>query len=629
MRFYKRILKTFRFLVLGLAFPFVVYSQHKPIVSDSGKTTITPDTIAPKTSSSDRILENLKALSKRKTIVGRGLDALFDFDKPEKIKGLNAELLNNTYQKHNYKVVRNIYFKRLGTFGYSLSDTTRAPRSFLEKAGNSIHIKTHRGRLRNKLLFKRGTLLDPYDLSESERLLRQTEYILDARVLVKEETTTADSVDIIVVTKDVFNYTGSIALNANTGAGRIGLHDNNFLGLGHQFRNIYSYGLDSTRLDGKKRPWLYTGSYLIENIYNTYASAQLVYRNENNYQERGLNLYRDFYTINTKHAGALSIKWYTLPILVRTPDGSSQRLGLDFTRQDYWLGKSFRLKSYDLGYDSRGRIITAGRVIITNYNNAPNTDYQNNALYLGAIGYSYRKYYRDQYLFGFGRTEDIPAGSLISVSAGYEAGALHDRPYVGLKVAHGKYGTNFGYLYFDAQYDSFIRNKRWEQGEFSSELLYFTKLIPVGSWQWRHFIWNRTSWGINRRFGENILSISRSEGIRGFRAPARGTRKFVLNYESSLFTPLSFLGFRLALVNFADVAWISDGNHSNPFNSKPYQGYGLGIRFRNEFMALSTIQVLIGYYPQGPSPLRTYQSNRPYFDFNDFRFSQPLISDFR
>jgi hypothetical protein len=103
----------------------------------------------------------------------------------------------------------------------------------------------------------------------------------------------------------------------------------------------------------------------------------------------------------------------------------------------------------------------------------------------------------------------------------------------------------------------------------------------------------------------------------------------VVNYESSLFTPVSFLGFRLALVNFADVGWLSDGDRSNPLRTKPYQGYGIGIRFRNEFMAFNTIQVLVGYYPQGTSPLKTYNSTRPYYDFNDFRFSQPITSDFR
>jgi hypothetical protein len=46
-------------------------------------------------------------------------------------------------------------------------------------------------------------------------------------------------------------------------------------------------------------------------------------------------------------------------------------------------------------------------------------------------------------------------------------------------------------------------------------------------------------------------------------------------------------------------------------------------------MAFSTIQVLIGYYPQGSTSFKTYNSTRPYYDFNDLKFSQPVTSDFR
>ena len=625
MRLHKRVLFFFLILVTGLWLPFVSSGQDPQLPKDSLQLPIPEDSITTRLNQSERLLNNLKKLSKRKTLIGRGLDALFNFDEKHQVKGINPELLSNAYEKHNYKVVRNIRYKRLNSFGYSITDTTRVPRTFLDKAGNSLHTRTQKSQVRSMLLFKRGEALEPLALSESERLLRRTQHILDARVLVNEQTSTQDSVDIIVITKDVFSISGSGAFNTNTGAGRIGLNDINFLGLGHQFRNVYQFGLDSVR-----RSWTYSGSYSVDNIYNSYISGQVIYRNEIHAQHRGINLFRDFYTINTKHAGALSVNWYSTPILFQTTDGSARRMNLNFLRQDYWFGRAFKLKSYDLGHESRSRIITAGRVITNRYDNAPNADYQNNTLYMAGVGFSFRKYYRDQYLFGFGRTEDVPVGSLISLSAGYEDGALYNRRFVGAKMAFARYRINSGYLYFDAQFDSYLRgNNKWEQGEFASEILYFTKLLSIGTWQWRHFFWNRTTLGFNRKFGENMLNINRSEGVRGFSSEERGTRRVAFNYESSLFTPVSFLGFRLALVNFIDIAWLSDGNRSNPFDYKPYQGYGIGIRFRNEYMSLSTIQLLIGFYPQGGAPLKTYHSTRPYYDFNDFRFTQPIISDFR
>jgi len=629
MIFLKGLLIAFLLLVAGSSLPIAALAQNPVIAADSVKTKPLPDTVL-KPNTSDRILENLKQLSKKKTFWGRVTKSLLRFDKKVTTNYNSPILLNTPTEKHNYKVIRRIDYKTLNSFGYSISDTTRTPRNFLEKAGNSVHIKTHRGRIRNTLLFKTNGILEPLDLSESERLLRQKEYILDARVLVNEKTTTQDSVDIIVITKDVFSLSGSVALNPSLGYGRLGLNDINFLGLGHQFRNMYTFGVDSVINNGNtRRSWMYTGSYTIENIYNTFVSAQVLYRNEANYQQRGLNLYRDFYTANTKYAGAASVNYYMHPIYIKDDADTRRRMNIEYMRQDYWLGKAHKLKSYNLGFENRARIITAGRIISTNYLNSPNQDYQNNTLYIAGIGYSFRKYYRSQYLFGFGRTEDIPAGNLFSLSAGYEAGQFYDRRYFGAKMAFGKYRTNFGYLYVDAQYDTYLRGKRWEQGEFASEILYFTKLLSVGTWQWRHFIWNRTSIGLNRKYGENLLSINRQEGIRGFRTSERGTKRVVLNYENSLFTPISFLGFRLALVSFADVAWLSQTDKGNPFKHLPYQGYGLGIRFRNEYMAFNTIQLLLGYYPQGSAPLRNFNSTRPYYDFNDFRFTQPLVPDFR
>lgn len=160
-----------------------------------------------------RVIENLKELSKRKTIMGKLMKALLDFDRAdEEVYGLDAELIRKEYEKHNYKIVRRIDILTLDVFGYSINDTSKVPDTFLEKAGNSLHVKTGRGLIRNKLLFEKMKPLEPLALVESERLLRQTKYLLDARIIVNEETTTNDSVDVFVVTKDIFSLGGSGSL---------------------------------------------------------------------------------------------------------------------------------------------------------------------------------------------------------------------------------------------------------------------------------------------------------------------------------------------------------------------------------------------------------------------------------
>ncbi|WP_439880257.1 hypothetical protein ACSX1A_13960 [Pontibacter sp. MBLB2868] len=617
-------------LLLGVLLLCAGVCQAQVIPKTQPDSTVVPQDTIPQRFD-ERIMDNLRRMSERKTIMGKLLKAILVFDKNEvEVYGLDAELIQREYEKHNYKVVRNLDIVTLDAFGYSINDTSRVPRNFLEKAGNSLHVKTGRGLIRNKLLFQRNEPLQPLALVESERLLRQTQYILDARIIVNEQTTTEDSVDVFVITKDIFSLGGSGSYSPSSGSGRISLRELNFLGQGHQVRGSYRFNMN------RPRPWEVSGSYSVENIGRTYVSADLNYIDQNYYKEKSIYFRRDFFSTNTKYAGAVGASWIDEQILLPpTPEDTIPRFGdLNYSRRDAWLGRAFKFKSYNLGYESRGRLIVGLRAVDTNYGTVPTENFQSNTLMLGSVGYSIRKYYKDRYLFGFGRTEDIPAGSLISFTGGYERGDVFDRKYFAASTSLAKYSPNFGYLYGSATYGTFVRDDRFEQGVLEVQSLYFTKLSEWGNWKLRHYLLGRGTFGINRN-PEELLAINNEYGLRGFRSElVRGSRRVTFNYEANLYTPLSLLGFRLATVLFADIAWLSTGNQSSPFKKTPYRGYGIGFRFRNEYLSFSTIQILIGYYPKLPAnedfnSFRIFETSRPYYDFTDFRFTRPGVADFR
>jgi hypothetical protein len=55
-------------------------------------------------------------------------------------------------------------------------------------------------------------------------------------------------------------------------------------------------------------------------------------------------------------------------------------------------------------------------------------------------------------------------------------------------------------------------------------------------------------------------------------------------------------------------------------------GVGMGLRFRNEFTALRTFQLLIGYYPRGltaPNGVRMFETARETVTFTDFGLGAP------
>ena len=595
----------------------------------------------------ERLIKRLQAYSRRKTIAGRAVSALFNFTRrQEEQAGLDAVLLDRQFDRHNFKIVRRITIRTLDAFGYNLSDSTRVPRTIIEKSGNALHIKTSRSRIRQVLLFRPGQPLEPQALAESERLLRQTPEILDARVLVNERTTTRDSVDIEVLTRDVFSITAGYELGSAT-AGLITLGDDNFLGQGHQLSNSYRYGIVFGPDGGTPQTWAYQGSYTAPFRHFLYAQAR--YRNEYNYRSAGVSLTRDFYSPSTRYAGALNLNTFDQNVaLVTPPPGEPYRYyPLRYNVQDAWVGRALHLRSYDLGYENPGRIIVAARAINTVFAATPQPDagagltlpdYHNGLLVLGTVGYSVRRYYKDRYLFGFGRTEDVPAGTLLSFTAGYDVNRVVPRRYFDLRLAAASFGVNTGYLYgavdFGA-YQKLDQTRDWEQGLLSTELTAFTKLYHFGNWQYRHFLTSKGTIGFDRRPGDLLQGISNERGIRGFSPgqPILATSRFVVSYENTLFTPLSLLGFRLAGIVFADAAWVSDKPRGgSPFAGDPYLGVGMGLRFRNEFTALRTFQLLLGYYPRGltaPNGIRMFETARETVTFTDFGLGAPGTAQYQ
>ncbi len=123
------------------------------------------------------------------------------------------------------------------------------------------------------------------------------------------------------------------------------------------------------------------------------------------------------------------------------------------------------------------------------------------------------------------------------------------------------------------------------------------------------------------------VNINRENGLRGFISEGVvGTKKFVINIESNFYPPLNLLGFKMAFVLFADFAWIGQ-NENLLTRSNYYSGFGLGLRFRNEHLVFSMVQVMVGYYPDAvklnKTPLQFYERSRFFYNFLDFNYSRP------
>ncbi|MGE5351647.1 MAG: hypothetical protein ACM3P0_06155 [Acidobacteriota bacterium] len=532
------------------------------------------------------------------------------------------------YKRYSGKVIRNIDVQVLDVFGTSVDHPEDTAKSWLQQAGNSVHLNTRAWLIKDRLLFTEGSRLVPFELAESERLLRQNDFIYDAKILVNRIKKVRDSVDVLVLVQDVWSITGGASYQPNSKTGQVSFKDINFLGLGNEVNGAIKF--DNAYRGG----WDWDGSYTFSNINRTYISANVFHVSEDNNERYGFSFNRDFFSPVTRYAGGLGMQWSNDKVYVLN-DTLQRRRNVRYNRQDYWLGYAFDFKPFDPYSVNFNRLNVSMRVKRTEYTERPTEDplgvFQSNTFYLGRLGYSFRTYYRDRYLFGLGKIEDIPLGSLAEILLGYEKGEYVNRPYLGFKTGYSNYSDDFGYLYGGLQAGGYRQNNEWTNGVMVLESLFYSKLLPIGKFKWRHYLGTRYSYSYNPVFAEDLLNVNGDMGLRGFETEERGNKKLVLNYENDIFVPLRFLNFKLAFITFADFALLS-GKDELLFSSKLYQGYGVGFRIRNEHLIFPTFQLMFGYYPndgmRGGNRFEVFRQQSMFYHFNQFQISAPSVVQF-
>lgn len=537
----------------------------------------------------------------------------------------------NPFAAYEGKTIGKITVHQLDIFGPTVNDTTRRGNRFERFASKNFHYDTRERVIRKSfLLFKEGDKLDPRTLKDTERLLRANPIIHDARILVTERKGSNWLVDILILVQDVWS------INFDVSAGslkdfKIGVEDRNFQGNGHSFLNKVSWHKDDPYQQLGLRS-IYTVPY----IGKTFITGQISAIYEKDLNQFSVKAFRPFLTVDTKNAGAFEVGYYKIREYkkIRTDQTDKDLIyQTGYYYSDLWYGRAFKPRIFN----ANERLIVAVRRTSYEFRKRPEVSADTNKIYwnrttiLGSIGYSNRFYKRDVLIYGFGRTEDVPTGSLLSFTFGSEQTEFGAREYAGLQFANGTYLTNNkGYLYVLANAGTYLKNKEAQQGVLGLQSFYFSPLMKLGRAQSRNFINLGFTYGINRD-PIDYLNISGYDGILGVNSDAlRGDKRLTLGMESVLFSKKSLLGFRIAYFTFANFGMVSLKD-VKLFSSKVYQGFGLGLRLRNENLTFNTFQIRIGYYPNIPlsTPFRfSFDGIQP-LRLRDFDISAPTIVPLR
>ena len=529
----------------------------------------------------------------------------------------------DTYSRFEGKIIRNITITTLDPFGHSIFDTTLYPRSYLEKGGNALHIKTQHFAIRNQLLIHKYDLFDSLMVKESERLVRSQSYIHDVTITAILAGSASDSVDVFVATSDLW----SIVADGGLSSERINLKlsDKNLAGLGHTF----SYSFTENY---QKRNYAFSTYYLVPNIRNTYISTRLAYSiDENKNYVKGINIERPFFSPVARWAGGILVSQSKLPGSIYINDTARSRYNI----QDYWAAVAWQLFKGKSITDRTTKLILSTRMLNIRYLEKPVVQpdlmeyYTSEMFYLSGLGISSRKYVKQSYIFRFGVTEDVPVGLAYGLVAGYQL-KNSDQWYWGMYHTWGNF-FSWGYFGSKIEYGTFLNSGISSQSVFSASINYFSDLFSIGKWKFRQFIKPELTIGINRASYER-LTLNDGYGINGFNSNELwGTRRIVFIIQTQSYAPWDLLGFRFG--PYLNCSFGMLGNQTTGFKkSRMYPEFGLGVLIRNDYLIFRNMQISIAFYPSIPgnddnvfkvNPIRTTD-----FGFPDFVIGKPDVVQF-
>jgi hypothetical protein len=487
------------------------------------------------------------------------------------------------------KKIRKIDLKELDVFGTNINNPAASNPSKIDHLLNKTHANTNEKIIRKNLLFKEGDLISPLTLSDNERILRQLPFIHDARIIIVP--VSDEEVDIMVVTKDVYSLGGSFDYEGLK-KGAVSVFEKNVFGIGHEFGIEVPY--DSKFKDSPG----FGVHYNVDNIRKSFINLNLYYLNGLGNENYGFSLIRKLISSSTKYAGGISIQHMNTLIDLNKTLPVPQPLR--YYLHDYWL-----LRSFMLNREKVTRLIVGARYTNNNVFERPviaQESYhylENYKMYLGSVALSVQKYYKTNLIYGYGRTEDIPYGGLVRITAGRELNELKQRTYLATEFAMGKSNNSLGYFYASAGIGSYFRGVRTEQGLLSFRMNYFSNLVTFGRNRMRNFVYFDYTRGFDRYSNESIQFVNEN-GFSGFKNDSvKGNQRFSVSVESVLFSPLNLYGFRFAFFGFADFSFLS-GTNQILGNGYGLSAIGLGIRIRNDNLVFNTFQFRFGYFPHPP-----------------------------
>lgn len=539
--------------------------------------------------------------------------------RPDSVVNINTLAPINTksespFKPYEGKTIRHIYIRGYG-FEQTFTDTSKRLQYFGTNLLNHLHRKTRDWVIRDALFVKEGQPVNAYKLADNERLIRSQNFIQDARILVIRLPDDSNSVDLVVVEKDLFSIGGALG---SFGYPPFSIQGNiseaNFLGMGQRIQLGANVQQVRDPLFGPQ--FLYSKTNIGHSFVNVTASYTQI--NSNIYNGTPdetawfLQLDRPLYAPSAHLAGGLRIGDFNDINVYHKPD--SLFFKYHYHTHDGWIGWNIGSDRFLSNTGVRDRRFIAVRYFRNDFDSIPRQLAQNpnpfnfrfNDREAALLSFTFfrQDFYKTNYVYGFGTTEDLPVGYNIALTSGWYRQLYLDRFYSGVDANGFLVTKRGGFAQLFLRSGVFLYQGHAQDASVLFGASYYSPLFVFPNVKIRQYINFSFSRLINR-VGIDPLTINNVFGLRYFTGDStNGVQRATLHTETTFYLNYKLLGFKFAPFAFGDLSFLTPERNATLQKSSLYHGIGAGIRTRNENLVFNTIEFRMVYFPR-----KTLQNN--------------------
>ena len=547
-------------------------------------------------------------LKSKKGIFKKLGDAIW-IDAPQFNMQNNSGVIKNEspFTKYKGKIINQIQVNSV-SYEIPFNDTMPSSKKIIRAVEEALYNSTTNKTMLKNLFFNTGDTLYPYLIADNEKFLRELAFIQDARIVASIDPADSNGVIMNIEWKDIFPFGGS---------GNIGsiesfnaeINHNNIFGLGDKIQINALYDLD-------RRPLAATGfEYIKRNFMGSFLNLTFGIDkikpafNSGRREEYARYIKGDLPLVSPYHSftGGFEFGTYASSNTYNTRLPYQHMYKYAYGMMDGWMGinigAGLRVKD---NLQTRLRKFISFRAMSKRFSEIPDTaiikyniHYSDIDAGLVAFNIFKQEYYHTNFIYGFGRNEDVPEGYSFSVVSGLTQRNTRTRPYIGIDYERDYFTDQKNYTNFNVKMGGYLHNGSLEDISFLSSVNYFTRLKKLSNPKWskRNFVQISATQQLNTILNEPLYL--RSEyGIPTFKNDnIQAATRVSCNIESVYYNMVKYYGFSFAPFIFINSSYIKLIGEDLQKGSI-YTALGLGCRTRNENLVFGTIELKAYYYPR-------------------------------